>query len=109
MQQDIEKAQKELDSNKEKYVSQMKEYPNIEGNIIVQYGGGNMMKPGSYDRYTPFRNNPDADFLVIASRLIWTYRKEKESILFLNEIKPKDFPTVKDFFQKGPEVAHHGG
>ena len=42
-----------------------------------------------------------ADFLVIASRLIWTYRKEKESILFLNEIKPKDFPTVKDFFQKG--------
>ena len=55
-----------LDSNKEKYVSQMKDYPNIEGNIIVQYGGGNMMKPGSYDRYTPFRNNPDADFLVIA-------------------------------------------
>lgn len=42
-----------------------------------------------------------ADFLVIASRLIWTYRKEKESISFLNEIKPKDFPTVKDFFQKG--------
>jgi hypothetical protein len=34
--------------------------------IIVQYGGGSMMKPGSYDRYTPFKNNPDADFLVIA-------------------------------------------
>jgi hypothetical protein len=42
-----------------------------------------------------------ADFLVIASRLIWMYRDEKEPILFLNEISPKDFPTVKDFFQKG--------
>jgi hypothetical protein len=36
------------------------------GNVIVQYGGGNMMKPGSYDRYTPFKNNPEADFIVIA-------------------------------------------
>ena len=39
---------------------------NVDDNIIVQYGGGSMMKPGSYDRYTPFKNNPDADFLVIA-------------------------------------------
>ena len=52
--------------NKAGYVSQMKSFPDIEGNIIVQYGGGNMMNPGSYDRYTPFRNNPEADFLVIA-------------------------------------------
>ena len=46
----------------------MKDNPNvkIDGNIIVQYGGGSMIKPGSYDRYTPFRNNPEADFLVIA-------------------------------------------
>jgi hypothetical protein len=44
----------------------MQSYPDIEDNIIVQYGGGNMMKPGSYDRYTPFKNNPEADFLVIA-------------------------------------------
>jgi hypothetical protein len=46
----------------------MKSHPNvkIEDGIIVQYGGGNMMKPGSYDRYTPFRNNPEADFIVIA-------------------------------------------
>jgi RNA polymerase sigma factor (sigma-70 family) len=34
--------------------------------IISQYGGGNMFKPGSYDRYVPFKNNPDANFLVIA-------------------------------------------
>jgi hypothetical protein len=58
----------DLEKNKEMYVKSMKTNPNVkrEGNIIVQYGGGSMMKPGSYDRYTPFRNNPDADFLVIA-------------------------------------------
>ncbi len=34
--------------------------------IISQWGGGNMFKPGSYDRYVPFKNYPDANFLVIA-------------------------------------------
>lgn len=57
-----------LEKNKENYVQTMKTHKNVrvDDNIIVQYGGGSMMKPGSYDRYTPFRNNPDADFLVIA-------------------------------------------
>lgn len=57
-----------LEKNKEGYIKQMKTSPNVMdmGNIIVQYGGGYMVKPGSYDRYTPFENNPDADFLVIA-------------------------------------------
>ena len=57
---------KTLEKNKEDYVEKMKSYPEIKNNIIVQYGGGSMIKPGSYDRYTPFRNNPEADFLVIA-------------------------------------------
>jgi hypothetical protein len=58
----------ELQKNRESYIEQMKTSPNVKniGNIIVQYGGGMMTKPGSYDRYTPFKNNPDADFLVIA-------------------------------------------
>jgi hypothetical protein len=56
----------ELEKHKEDYVQKMKSYPEVSNNIIVQYGGGSMMKPGSYDRYTPFRNNPEADFLVIA-------------------------------------------
>ena len=58
----------EMEQNKESYVGQMKGHKNVnvDENIIVQYGGGSMMKPGSYDRYTPFRNNPEADFLVIA-------------------------------------------
>ena len=57
-----------LEKNKEMYVASMKNSPNVQADdtILVQYGGGNMMKPGSYDRYTPFRNNPEADFLVIA-------------------------------------------
>ena len=57
-----------LQKNKETYVQSMKNHPNVKvmDNIIVQYGGGNMMKPGSYDRYTPFKNNPEADFIVIA-------------------------------------------
>jgi len=57
-----------LEKNKENYVQTMKTSPNVkvDDKIIVQYGGGSMFKPGSYDRYTPFRNNPDADFLVIA-------------------------------------------
>lgn len=57
-----------LEKNKEDYVRSMKRSSDVkvEDGIIVQYGGGYMMKPGSYDRYTPFRNNPDADFIVIA-------------------------------------------
>jgi hypothetical protein len=76
----------QLDKNKEGYIQQMKSNPNVkvEGNIIVQYGGGNMMKPGSYDRYTPFKNNPEADFIVIAWPLGLVqascnpYKKERE-------------------------------
>jgi len=58
----------ELEKNKMGYIKQMETHPNVkvEDNIIVQYGGGKMTSPGSYDRYTPFKNNPEADFLVIA-------------------------------------------
>jgi hypothetical protein len=58
----------ELVQNQANYIEKQKVNPNVrlEGNIIVQYGGGSMIKPGSYDRYTPFKNNPDADFIVIA-------------------------------------------
>ena len=58
----------QLEINKDEYVKSMQDNPNVKvlGNIIVQYGGGSMFKPGSYDRYTPFKNNPEADFIVIA-------------------------------------------
>ena len=55
-----------LQKNAEDYKTSMQGYPNVGDNIIFQYGGGSMFKPGSYDRYTPFRNNPEADFLIMA-------------------------------------------
>jgi len=36
-----------------------------EHSILSQYGGGNLFKPGSYDRYTPFKNFPDSEFFCI--------------------------------------------
>ena len=58
----------EMTKHQKSYVSSMADSPNVkfDNGIIVQYGGGSMTKPGSYDRYTPFKNYPDADFLVIA-------------------------------------------
>jgi len=58
----------ELTSNQQAYIQKQSESDKVKrvGKIIVQYGGGSMVKPGSYDRYTPFKNNPDADFIVIA-------------------------------------------
>jgi hypothetical protein len=42
-----------------------------------------------------------ADFAVIASRLLWMYHSATESIPFLDHINTKQFPVVKDYFQKG--------
>jgi hypothetical protein len=55
----------DMTKNKEAYIQSRKE-KGVEkyGNILSQYGFGGTSKAGSYDRYTPFRNNPDADFLV---------------------------------------------
>lgn len=58
----------DMDFNQMSYVDAQKQSPNVkyEDGIVIQYGGGSMFKPGSYDRYTPFENYPEADFLVIA-------------------------------------------
>ena len=55
-----------LQKRSEDYYEQMKTYPKrvYQDGIIFQYGAGSM-KSGSYDRYTPFRVHPDADFLVL--------------------------------------------
>ena len=59
---------KDLEKNRDKYIKDMSKNQNVEiiGNIISQYGAGYLIPQGSFDRYTPFRNNPDADFLVMA-------------------------------------------
>ena len=58
----------QMDLNQKDYIQRQKnsEKVRVDDGIIVQYGGGSMFKPGSYDRYTPFKNNPEADFIVIA-------------------------------------------
>jgi hypothetical protein len=38
----------------------------VEDKIIFQYGLGYIGRKGSYDRYTPFINNPNGDFLITA-------------------------------------------
>jgi hypothetical protein len=57
-----------LTQNQKDYIQSMNKSENVtlSDNILVQYGGGYMIPQGSYDRYTPFKNNPNADFLVIA-------------------------------------------
>jgi hypothetical protein len=115
-----------LERNKEAYVQTMKNYPklNYEDGIISQYGGGNMMKPGSYDRFTPFRNNPDADFLVLAWPLGLVqascnpFKKEralkgvnlgeiKDEVLgkWESQLKDRQIPlsTIKWISESGPE------
>ena len=59
----------QLEKNKESYVERQKTSPNVKviDGIVTQYGAGNVFDLGSYDRYTPFKNNPDADFLL----LVW--------------------------------------
>jgi len=59
----------ELAKNLSSYKQTMKTYKDKKYDeiykIIQQYGGGNMMKPGSYDRYVVFENTPEAEFLCI--------------------------------------------
>ncbi len=61
-------APEDIQKHQTDYVAAQKLSKNVQmqGTTIVQYGGGSMRKPGSYDRYTPFKNNPDAHYIVIA-------------------------------------------
>jgi hypothetical protein len=60
-----------LEQNKEAYIQSRKKEGAVDysDGVISQYGFGSTMKPGSYDRYTPFENYPDADFLVTGMHL----------------------------------------
>lgn len=59
MKQNLESyIEKQKNSDKVKYIE--------EYGIIAQYGGGALFKPGSYDRYVPFKNYPNANFIVLA-------------------------------------------
>lgn len=73
------------------YVSKQKASKDVkydkERGIIIQYGGGYMVKTGSYNRYTPFKNFPDSIFLSIA----WPMGLLQVSC---NPFKKKMFPDI---------------
>ena len=58
-----------LAKNLANYIDTMKTFHGLkiddEYGIAIQYGGGTMFAPGSYDRYTVFKNNPDIQFNCI--------------------------------------------
>ena len=55
----------QLQKNQDYYIQSRKEKGvTYEDGIISQYGLGPTMKSGGYDRYTPFINHPDSEFLV---------------------------------------------
>jgi hypothetical protein len=59
----------EMTANQQAYIQKQKESDKVKYDedygIITQYGGGSLFKPGAYDRYVPFKNHPDANFLII--------------------------------------------
>lgn len=59
----------EAQTNAELYALRMSEFKNIEiyDNVLIQYGGGYMSKIGSYNRYVPYENFPEIDYLI----MIW--------------------------------------
>ena len=67
MSENTRETPERLQRNAKDYMDSMANHRNVkvEDGIILQYGMGTLKGTGSYDRYTPFRNNPDADFLII--------------------------------------------
>jgi hypothetical protein len=67
MKNNTDELPEDLQLNAEKYIESMKDSPNVkyEDGIIYQYGMGKLTGTGSYDRYVAFKNNPDANFLIL--------------------------------------------
>lgn len=74
----------------------------LVGNTIIQVGGGNMMKIGSYDRYTAFKNYPNAKYFIMiwdsigmmqVSKNNWN-KENRGSDIHLGNI------VIKDIFEK---------
>lgn len=67
MSKNTRETPEKLQKNAQTYMDSMAYNSNVkvDDGIILQYGMGSLKGAGSYDRYTPFRNNPEADFLII--------------------------------------------
>jgi hypothetical protein len=81
----------DISKNHADYVKRQKNSENVkydsERGIIIQYGGGYMIKTGSYNRYTPFKLYPESIFLCIA----WPMGLLQVSC---NPFKNKMFPDI---------------
>lgn len=91
-------------ANTEKYIESRKEDKNLSysDGVISQYGLGSM-KAGSYDRYVPFKNFPEAEFLVtglplgIVQASCNPYRKERAlKGIDLGQVKNEVLDNFKD-------------
>jgi hypothetical protein len=75
------------------------------GDTVVQYGGGAMAKGNLYDRYTVFKNHPDADFLCIAwpMGLVQVsknpFKKDGKDVDLSALVKTKVLPKFKNKMQ----------
>jgi len=74
------------------------------GNVLVQYGGGNMSK-GGYDRYIPFKNVPEAEYLIMGwpLGLVQVAKnpfKKGNNKFNLGDIAKKVFEKYKSHFSK---------
>lgn len=67
MKANTDELPEDLQLNAAKYIESMKGHKNVryEDGIIYQYGMGALKGTGSYDRYTAFKNQPDANFMII--------------------------------------------
>jgi hypothetical protein len=57
----------EINDNLQKYITSRKSSSDVnfdpEYKIVTQYGIGSVFRPGAYDRYVVFKNNPEAEFV----------------------------------------------
>jgi hypothetical protein len=100
----------EVAKNLADYIERMKTYKDKtfddDYKIIQQYGGGDMMKPGSYDRYVAFKNTPESEFICI----IWPmgliqvscnpYKEKKLEDINLGEITKEVLVKYESVFKR---------
>lgn len=99
-----EKAKEYLNHSLQSQIDPSQKHPILKARIGVWTLILNKDENTLSEYFTKLKNPFDkADFVVIASRLLWTYHNEKQPIPFINNdnLDIKDFPIVKDFFQKG--------
>lgn len=100
----------EIAENLADYTEKMKTYKDKtyddDYKIIYQYGGGSMIKPGSYDRYVVFKNTPESEFLCI----VWPmgliqvscnpYKEKKLQDINLGEIAKEVLSKYESVFKR---------